>query len=99
MRCELRNLAQRASGQDVQSELDQWEAVSSFVIAYVGAHRTFAPRTLVFKSPEHEEWCEAIVRAVRPDSGENNPYRTYIASNVHLREYLEDMRQQSLKDW
>ena len=99
LRRDLRNLAKSARRHDGQSETAQWQAVSSFVIAFVAAHRTSAPSTLLFRSREHQAWCDAVLEAARPNSGVEDPYQIYIARNTKFTEYVDSMCQQSLEDW
>ena len=99
MRQELRDLAESARRLDGQSETAQWQAVSSFVIAFAGAQKTFAASTLPFKSDDHRRWCEAIMEASKPESCVENPYDTFIASNPAAKDYLDYMYRRSLQEW
>ena len=104
MRGELRAQGQQALATGGAGVAEHWEAVSLFVLGYVGGSRTFAPRSLTFMNEEHSAWCASILDVLETNRDEDpvtraQLYAALIAEHAQASAYVEWMVAKSLLSW
>ena len=80
---------------------EHWEAVSLFVLGYVGSSRVFAPWSLTFMNEEHSAWCASILDVVHEHQDQDpvtraHFYAALIAEHAQASAYIEWMMAKSL---